>query len=150
MTKDTNGKLLQLPRKRFFEAAKTLVAIMRAFDPDSKILPAMPSPQNPLKPITEVTDIPESDTDLMKYLHLSYAGNLDSVPSHNLKGNPMEQGSIFASAKIFTSTSRDSFIKGISDKCKEKEMKVLVKGCQHIVTKKAYALACLHHALDND
>ena len=96
--KDTNGKLLKLPHARFFEAAKTLVTIMRSFDPDSKILPAFPSPQNPLQPITEVTDITKSDTDLMKYLHLSYVGNLDCVPSHDLKGNPMEQGSIFASA----------------------------------------------------
>ena len=147
---DKNGKLLQLPRARFFEAAKTLVTIMRTFDSDSKILPAFPSPQNPLKPITEVAQIPKSDTDLMKFLHLSYVGNLDSVPTHDLKGNPMKQESIFASARIFTSTSRNAFIKGISGKCKDKEIKVLVKACQHVVTKKAYAIAMLHHSLCND
>ena len=148
--KDTKGKLLKMPRARFFEAARALIMIMRAFDSDSKILPAVPTPQNSLKPITEVNDIPKSDTDLMKYLHLSYAGNLDRAPTHDLKGNPIVQSSIFASSKIFTSTSCHSFIKGISGKCKDKDMKVLVKGCQHIVTKKAFALACLHHALCND
>ena len=66
---------------------------------------------------------------------MSYAGNLDRAPTHDLKGNKIEQSSIFASVKIFTSMNRDTFIKGILGKCNNNDMKVLVKGCQHIVTK---------------